>query len=278
MPDYLRPQSLDGALSLLAERRATILSGGTDFYPARAYRPVTEDVLDVAGIAELRGITEQPDHWRIGAATTWTDILRADLPAWFRCLRQAAAGVGGVQIQNTGTIAGNICNASPAADGVPALMALGASVELASKAGRRTLALEDFITGVRRTECRPDELVSAVLVPKWGDRARSSFLKLGSRKFLVISIVMVAGIVDRDAAGRITKSGLAIGACSPVARRLRGLEQALQGRDCGTDLAGLVSLDEPGLIAPIDDVRGTATYRRDAATTQVRRLLAEIAS
>ncbi len=278
MPDYLRPHSLDRAVAMLSERRATILSGGTDFYPARAYRPVSEDVLDIAGIAELRGISEQADHWRLGAATTWTDILRADLPPWFRCLRLAAAEVGGIQIQNTGTIAGNICNASPAADGVPALMALGASVELASASGTRTMALEHFITGVRRTECRADELVSAVLVPKWSERARSGFLKLGSRKYLVISIVMVAGIVDRDGAGRIAKSGFAIGACSPVARRLGGLEQALQGRACGGEFDGLVTLDEPGVLSPIDDVRGTAAYRRDAATTLVRRLVSELAS
>ena len=184
--DYLRPRSLDEALALLAGRRAVVLAGGTDFYPARADPPVTDDVLDISTLSELRGIAEHDDHWRLGACATWTDVLAADLPGWFDCLKLAAREVGGVQIQNTGTIAGNLCNASPAADGVPALMALDAEVELASAAGRRRVPLVSFITANRRTVCRADELVVAVRIPKRSARARSGFLKLGSRKYLVI--------------------------------------------------------------------------------------------
>ena len=108
-----------------------ILAGGTDFYPALGAKPLRENVLDINGLAELRGIAETPAHIVIGARTTWTDIVRAPLPPAFDALKQAAREVGSVQIQNAGTVAGNICNASPAADGVPALLVLDAEVELA---------------------------------------------------------------------------------------------------------------------------------------------------
>ena len=138
---YLRPTALDEALGVLAARRPAILAGGTDFYPARVGRAVAEEVLDLGAIAELRGLRQEPDRWRIGALVTWTEVLEARLPRWFECLKEAAREVGGVQIQNAGTVAGNICNASPAADGVPALLALDAEVELASARGRRVLPL-----------------------------------------------------------------------------------------------------------------------------------------
>ena len=131
---YLRPRRLEEALNALARPSArphTVLAGGTDFYPARVGRVVDEDVLDIGGIDVLRGITAGPEGWRLGATTTWSELLEADLPSLFDGLKQAAREVGGRQIQNAGTLAGNICNASPAADGVPALLALDAEVEIA---------------------------------------------------------------------------------------------------------------------------------------------------
>src|SRR6186997_228000 len=149
MGDYLRPSSLDEALHALA-RPWTVLAGGTDFYPARIGRAIDDDVLDITGIAALRGISEGPAGWRLGATTTWSELIEADLPPLFDGLKQAAREVSGRQIQNAGTLAGNLCNASPAADGVPCLLALDAEVEIAGPAGRR-LPLRQFITGVRRT-------------------------------------------------------------------------------------------------------------------------------
>lgn len=276
--DYLRPRSLDEALALLVAGRATVLAGGTDFYPARVGHAVSEDVLDIASLRELRGIHEHDDHWRFGASTTWTEVIERELPGWFRCLQFAAREVGGVQIQNAGTIAGNLCNASPAADGVPALLALDAEVELASAAARRILPLSGFITANRRTQRRPDELVVAIRIPKRSTRARSAFLKLGSRKYLVISSVMVAGLVDLDGAGTISHAAFAVGACSPVAQRLGSLERRIAGRGCDPSLAGLVSVGDLGVLSPIDDVRGTADYRREAALALVGRLLTELSA
>ena len=124
MAEYLRPETLEMALDALQGASFSVLAGGTDFYPARVDPAPGEDVLDISAVEGLRGIEELPDHWRLGALTTWGDIIRADLPAMFGGLKLAAREVGGVQIQNRGTLGGNLCNASPAADGVPPLLSL----------------------------------------------------------------------------------------------------------------------------------------------------------
>src|SRR5258705_8414425 len=195
MPVYLRPHHLEEALAALA-RPHTVLAGGTDFYPARVGRAIDEDVLDIGGIAALRGIMVDDSGWRLGATTPWSEFIEAALPPLFDGLKQAAREIGGRQIQNAGTLAGNLCNASPAADGVPCLLTLDAEVEIAGPAGRRVLPLRQFITGVRRTALAPAELVVAIHVPKPDHEARSAFLKLGTRGYLVISIAMAAAVVE----------------------------------------------------------------------------------
>src|SRR5262245_27848883 len=134
---YAKPASLDEALALQSEDGWRVLAGGTDFYPALGARPLRENVLDINGVAELRGITEAGGAVVIGARTSWTDIVNHPLPAACNALKQAAREVGSVQIQNVGTVAGNLCNASPAADGVPVLLVHDAEVETASIRGRR---------------------------------------------------------------------------------------------------------------------------------------------
>jgi CO/xanthine dehydrogenase FAD-binding subunit len=277
MGTYLRPASLESALAALADRRLAILAGGTDFYPARVGRLVEEDVLDITAVAELRGIREANGRIRIGAATTWTELIGTPLPRQLDALKLAAREVGGAQIQNAGTIAGNLCNASPAADGTPALLALDAEVELRAASRSRTLPLGEFVLGNRQTACAPDELVTAVLVPKWSERARSAFVKLGARRYLVISIAMVAAAVDVAPDGAIRRCGIAVGACSPAGRRLPALEQALVGHTLGPGLAELVLPRHLAPLAPISDVRGTADYRSDAAMTLIRRALTQLA-
>lgn len=278
---YYRPASVAEAVQALAHRAPggapwVVISGGTDVFPARVGRAFTEPMLDVSGLQDLRGIRDRSDGYEIGARTTWSDLLRADLPPLFDGLKLAAREVGGVQIQNAGTLAGNVCNASPAADGVPPLLAMDAEVVMASSRGVRTLPLDRFVLGNRKTALAPDELVTALRIPKPRGETRSGFLKLGSRKYLVISIVMAAAVIEVDA-GRVTGAKVAVGACSPVARRLPALEAALAGRP----VDGLGAAVMPGHfldLSPIDDVRGSAAYRRDAALTLVRRLLDGIAS
>src|SRR5689334_11779204 len=161
MGDYLRPTALEEALQALA-RPCTVLAGGTDFFPARVGRTIDETVLDITAIAALRGISATADGWRLGATTTWSELIETPLPPLFDALKQAAREVGGRQIQNCGTLAGNLCNASPAADGVPPLLALAAEVELAGPSGTRQLPLSAFITGNRCTLLAPGELLVAI--------------------------------------------------------------------------------------------------------------------
>src|SRR5262245_66040969 len=126
---------------------------------------MTEDVLYVTAIAELHGIAEEPEYWRIGPLTTWSDLVAARLPAMFDGYKRAGREVGGMQIQNTGTLAGNLCNASPAADGTPNLLALDAIVELSSCHGLRRIGIRQFVVGNRATTRDDNEIVTAILVP-----------------------------------------------------------------------------------------------------------------
>ena len=271
---YARPSQLGDALAMLDAGDYSVLAGGTDFYPARVGKPVDVNLLDITRLAELRGIDLKAGALRIGAAATWSDLLASDLPPVFDGLKAAAREVGGMQIQNAGTLVGNLCNASPAADGVPPLLALDAELELASTGGTRRVRLRDFVLGNRKTACRPHELVVAVHVPTWAANARSSFLKLGHRRYLVISIVMVAASIAVDQAGNIARCGLAIGACSAAAKRLSMLEAILVGMRAA-DAAASVTPEHLADLSPIDDVRGTGAYRRDAALTLLRRAIAQ---
>jgi CO/xanthine dehydrogenase FAD-binding subunit len=272
---YFRPAAVDEALQALAARPLTVLAGGTDHYPARVGRNPEEDILDLTALASLRGISRDGGGWRIGATTTWTDVLEAELPPLFDALKLAAREVGGVQIQNAATVAGNLCNASPAADGVPALLALDAEVELASARGRRSLSLSQFILGPRKTALARDEIVTAMRIPAPRHEARSHFLKLGARRYLVISIAMVAIVLETE--GRsIRAARIAVGACSPVACRLPLLEKELRGINLA-EAPRSVRAEHLAALQPIDDVRGSAEYRLDAALVLVKRGLESLA-
>ena len=274
---FHRPETIDAALGLLAEGSVTMLAGGTDFFPARAGRTADGPVLDLSRVSGLKGITKSDDTWRIGATTTWSQIRDADLPSQFTALQLAAREVGSIQIQNAGTIAGNICNASPAADGVPPLLAMAAAVEVAGPNGRRTVPLDQFITGVRSIALHPGEMVTAVIVP---DRPaeRACFLKLGARRYLVISMAMVAANVSVSMNGTLDSVSIAVGACSPVARRIETMEKALIGLAPGsTEFADAIQKADLSVLTPIDDVRATAAYRLDAVRTLIGRAVSSAA-
>lgn len=255
MGAYVRPRELRAALEVLAGRDGPgdwqVMAGGTDLFPARAHAAAWgaacgADVLDITALETLREISAGPEGWRIGAATSWGALRDAGLPPGFDALRQAARQVGGRQVQARATLGGNLCNASPAADGVPPLLVLDAEVELASLRGTRRLKLDAFLLGNRRTARAKDELLVAIHVPEAMAQSPSVFLKLGSRAHLVISIVMVAA----HASGRV-----AVGSCSEVAR-------LLDGRG----------------LSPIDDVRATAAYRHIAAAELVARARERLAA
>lgn len=259
----------------MAEGQARMLAGGTDLYPGAGAR-LAGPVIDLGVVAGLSGLLPGPGL-RIGAGTTWTTLAEADLPPALRSLQQAARQVGGRQVQNAGTIGGNLCNASPAADGVPPLLAVGAEVELASQSGTRRLALSDFLLGPRRTALGPGEVLTAILIPDSGLQGRSAFVKLGARSHLVISIATVAARLVVDA-GRVVDAAVAVGSCSPVAVRLPAVEAALCDSPVSEVGDRIQATDVTAALTPIDDVRATAAYRREAAVELVRRAVAEALS
>lgn len=273
---YHSPTDLAAALRLAASARCTVIAGGTDVFPAQTQGRPPAQLLDVTQISELKQIAHHTDHTRIGAATSWSTLIGTNLAPAFDGLKQAAATVGSVQIQNAGTIAGNLCNASPAADGVPPLLTLDAQIELSSAArGPRTVDLSDFITGPRSITLEPDELVIAILVPHPPEAAQSAFEKLGSRAYLVISISMTAALVCCDSHGKITQARVAVGACSAVAQRLKSLETSLIGT-APQDIT--ITPDHLAPLSPIGDVRGSAEYRLDVVGTQIKRAIMQAAS
>ncbi|OZA00243.1 MAG: hypothetical protein B7Y02_18680, partial [Rhodobacterales bacterium 17-64-5] len=231
------------------------------------------DVVDLTGVPALRGIT-QGAGLRIGACTTWAEIAEAALPPALMALQQAALQVGGRQIQNAGTIGGNICNASPAADGIPPLLVLEAELELVSLTGTRRIALEQALIGPRKLALAPGEVLVAIHIPQPMLAGASAFHKLGTRSHLVISVVMGALWLAVEG-GTITRARAAIGSCAPTARRLPALEQALTGQPIAE-----VQID-PAMIlpvlAPITDIRATAEYRAQTAVSLLRRLCERIA-
>ena len=280
MGSYVRPTTLPEALGLLAAARQegrprVIVAGATDHFPARVGRVTDEDVLDVTGLTDFGTLRAMKGGWWIPALATWTGVIEGKLPPLFDGLCLAAGAVGGRQIQNRGTVVGNVVNASPAADGTPNLLALDAVVTLASVRGERRVPMADFVLGNRSTSREVDELVTGLFVPAplSGTVARSTFLKLGSRAYLVISIAMVAVVLVLDSSRRITEARIAVGACSPVARRLPLLEATLVGRVAEPGIGALVRPERFAMLTPIDDVRGSAAYRLDVAATLVRRAL-----
>ncbi|MEM7188778.1 MAG: FAD binding domain-containing protein [Pseudomonadota bacterium] len=274
---YLRPDCLSEALDALAARPLTVAAGCTDLFPATERKVLPGDILDITAIDELSGISRTDEGVRIGATTSWSEILQADLPPALDALKLAATEVGAKQIQNRGTIGGNLCNASPAADGVPPLLIVDAEVELSSAEGARRLPLSEFITGPRQTTRQDRELLTAVCLPLQSLAGRSNFLKLGAREHLVISIAMTAARVVEEG-GVIETAALSVGACGPVATRLPKIESSLAGTSLNTATLGSLVTDETvaATLSPIDDVRADAGYRAGAAAELLRRTLLDL--
>lgn len=276
MNRYAQPTTLAEALALRVERSWTVLAGGTDFYPARVDRPVTESVLDISRVSGLKAIEEHAGYFRMGALVTWSQLLAAPLPACFDALKMAAREVGGIQIQNRGTIVGNVCNASPAADGIPALLALNAQVEVQSHTiPAAQIDLLSFIISAKKTSLSSDALVTALVIPKPTHSARSAFLKTGARTYLLISTAMVAAVIEHEN-DRIVHARVAVGSCTAVAQRLPTLETRLQGQLLDRNLLSKIQREDFSGLKPIDDVRATAKYRLDCAMTLTQRVLSHL--
>lgn len=272
---YIRPDALKDALDALATGSWRIAAGCTDLLPATEYKALQGPVLDITAIKALRGISQTDAGLRIGATTTWTDVILADLPPACAGLKLAAREVGAMQIQNRGTIAGNLCNASPAADGMPPLLTLEAEVEIQSATTTRQVPLRDFVTAPRKTTLRTHEMVTALLIPKPALAGRGHFLKLGARAYLVISITMTAArLVIRD--GVVTDAALSVGSCGPVATRLPEVEAAMIGKPVNVE--AITDTMIAAAINPIADMRADAAYRASSAAEMLRRTVQAVVS
>ena len=274
---YLPALDLDDAIRLREQTGYPVLAGGTDLYPAIENGVAVPGVIDLSQVLALRApISRDSEGWTIPALTTWTAILDSELPSHFDALKQAAVEVGGRQIQNAGTVGGNLCNASPAADGVTALLALGADVVLQGCTGARVVPLGDFILGNRRTVLARDEILTSVRVPELPGSSASIFRKLGARRYLVISIVMAAVQIELDPQSRVRTARVAIGACSDRSLRIEPVEAALRGLRTDALSRFAISDDAMTLLKPIDDVRSSAEFRRHAAKALLEETIRDI--
>jgi CO/xanthine dehydrogenase FAD-binding subunit len=250
--DVLTPRTLDEALRLKAERPDAVpIQGGTDVMVELNFdRARPSALLNLNEVAELRGWSREEGRIRLGAGLTYAEAMQTPLPA----LAEASRTVGGPQIRNRGTIGGNLGTSSPAGDALPPLLVANAEVRVASVRGERTLPLEEFVTGVKRNALAVDELILDVTVD--GDPGRQTFLKVGPRNAMVISVVSLALRVD----GELCAS---FGSAGPVPGVVRApLADAQSFPDAVATAA-----------SPIDDVRGTAAYRRHALRVLTQRAL-----
>jgi carbon-monoxide dehydrogenase medium subunit len=278
---YFRPTSLDEALLLLQREgtQARLIAGGTDVMVElqRGVKP-TNRLIDLTGLAaELDFIEEAGERLVFGALTTHNAVLASPL---FRRdalpLVQACIEVGAPQIRTRATVAGNIVTSSPANDTIAALYALDAEVELLSLDGVRTLPIEEFCTGFRTTALRPNEMIRSISLRKLGSERRGIFLKLGLRRAQAISVIDVAIVADFDGA-RVRGARIALGCVAPTIFRASAAEKALVGSTLDRATRESVAHIAAQSIAPIDDIRGTADYRRKAVAALVDRALERIA-
>ena len=257
--EVLTPRSLEEALRLKAEHPDAVpVQGGTDILVALNFDRVRPDaLLNLNEIGELRGFTRENGTLRLGAGLTYTEAMQEQLAEQLPALAEASRTVGSPQIRNRGTIGGNLGTASPAGDALPPLLVEGAEVEVASVRGSRRLPLDEFLVGPKRNALAEDELVVAVLVHPSG--APQTFMKVGPRNAMVIAVVSLAVVADR----RRDEIRAAFGSAGPVP----GLVV------CPLDEADSFPDRVAEAASPIDDVRGTAAYRRHALRVLTRRAL-----
>ena len=277
--DFLRPRSWTEALELRAEQPDALpLAGGTDVMVEINFdRRRPSALLDLTRVAELGDWDPSGDIVRLGAGVTWTRVI-TELAGLLPGLAAASRTVGSSQIRNRGTVGGNVGSASPAGDAHPVLLAVGASVEVASVRGVRTLAVEDFFTGVKSSALAADELIAAVHLPVTG--APQQFAKIGTRNAMVISVVAFGLALHPER----REVGTGIGSAAPTPVRAREAEAFLAAAleesglwESRGSLPGSATGRFADLVAaassPIDDVRGTASYRRHALAVLARRAL-----
>jgi CO/xanthine dehydrogenase FAD-binding subunit len=270
---YVKPASLDEAYGARAEHPDyVLLAGGTDYMVGALHRPEPAGVIDLFGLEGLTGVAVGEDAFRIGAATTYADLLAhegicEELPMLRRCV----AEIGAIQIQARGTLGGNMATSSPVGDSLPALLALDAVVVLGSQSGLRRTPYHGFCQGYRQIDLRADELIVAIEIPRPAP-GEQFWRKVGTRKAQAISKVMVAASA-RSSEGCLTHVRLAMGAVADRPLRLEACEALLEGQAPSAELAEALRAKVADAITPISDLRSTAPYRLRAAQNLAARFV-----
>jgi xanthine dehydrogenase small subunit len=274
-----RPATLAEAYSVLSGRAADlkVIAGGTDLMVLmNAHMLDAAEFLDIWRVDELRGIADEGDSLRIGALTTYTRLVESSLvQRYIPSLVAASRTIGAIQIQNRGTIGGNVVNASPAGDSLPVLAAYDAEVEVGSSRGVRRVAFNGFYTGYRRTVLEPDELVLAVRVPKLGSDDKDFFWKVGTRRAQAISKIVMGAKARMN--GRTIKSiSIAVGSVAPTIVRAPETEAILTGANLTPELIERARESISGEISPITDLRSTEHYRRTVTGNVLAKFLRQL--
>lgn len=273
--DFASPQALDAACHLLAETGGRVVAGGTDVIPRlqRHMFPATT-LVDISRLDALRFITAEDRAVRIGALTTYSQMLESPLLQDVApVLLEAALTVGCPQTRYRGTLGGNIANASPAGDTLPPLLVLNAEVRLVSAVGERVLPLSEILLGPGQTAIQPGEVLHSVAFRRPAQPFGSAFLKLGKRKGMNIAVVSVAALVHLAADGTIAEARVAFGSVAPTAVRSQHAEAILNGQHPTAEIFEQAAEAAQADISPISDVRSTAAYRRHASSVLLRRVL-----
>jgi xanthine dehydrogenase iron-sulfur cluster and FAD-binding subunit A len=263
--NYHQPTRLDEALELLARHagQSRLVAGGTDVVVelSRGVRP-TETLIDLTAVRDLKYIREESGYILLGALATHNDVIASPacvtraLP-----LAQACWEVGAPQLRTRATVVGNLVTASPANDTITPLMALGAELVLARKGGERVVKIDDFYPGFRRTVLQPDELIREIRVPAMTSNQRGLFLKLGLRRAQAISVIDIAMVITFSGE-TVSRASITLGSLAPTIVHARTVETYLEGKELSEEVcreAGQLALRD---ASPIDDVRGSATYRQ----------------
>jgi carbon-monoxide dehydrogenase medium subunit len=264
------------ALQADAATRGVPLGGCTDLMVQWEGGAMPERALQVKDLPELQGVTEDGGRVVVGAAVTHRELRNHELVRRYApALAEAAATIGGYQMQAQGTIGGSIANASPAGDIAPSLLAYDSSVVVASLAGERTLTLEQFCTGYRTLDLKPDELIVRFIIPKCPEGYREGFRKLGPRAAQAISKVMAA-YRGMAADGVVTDFRVAFGSVAATAVRLHKLEAWLKGKTMDEKMLDEAEYRASDEVTPITDIRSTAAYRKWVTGRLVRGFLEEL--
>ncbi len=279
---YYTVASVAEALELLAEyrERARVIAGGTDILleMERGQRPGVDVLIDITRVPGLDRIDLRGDAIRLGTLVTHNHVVGSELLVRRALpLAQACWEVGAPQIRNRATVAGNLITASPANDTITPLWALDASVTLSSLNGERTIPLNAFYTGVRRTVMQPDELLTAITFPALGENERGMFLKLGLRRAQAISVVNAAVVLAFDG-DTITRATITLGSVAPTIFEATVAQSALVGRALSAEAISDAARLATAAVSPIDDIRGTAAYRSEMVRVLVTRALRALAT